>query len=82
MCWCFKSVISFAFGYTPKYKEILNIIPEFIPETFIPGYERQVDPGLLFWWDVNYVNPRIEAFDKLLELYANDSRELLVNKLE
>lgn len=66
MCFYIQNCISFIFNTHIYYDEIKNIIPEFIPETF----------GLTInnnnhWWNINDINSRIKAFDKLIEIYKN-----------
>lgn len=48
------------------YYEIRKRIPEFKSETF------NIDPMLwsAFWWPIHDRESRIEAFDKLIEIYS------------
>lgn len=48
------------------YDEIRKRIPEFKPETF------NIDPMLwsVFWWPIHDRESRINAFDKLIEIYS------------
>lgn len=33
--------------------------------------------GLEFWWEVDDIEPRIKAFDKLIGIYENIDREFV-----
>jgi hypothetical protein len=33
--------------------------------------------GLEFWWDINSIGSRINAFDKLIKVYENSDREFV-----
>ena len=63
MCQSFSWVNNIAYS---NYTKIRERIPEFKPETF------DVDPELLndFWWRISDRDSRIEAFDKLIEIYS------------
>lgn len=62
MCFCFERVESSFLCY----KDIVKRIPEFTPHTF----------GLPFiginsaWWDISDRESRINAFNKLIEIYS------------
>ena len=82
MCWCIKVIANqdkhpleqSRRGQVP-YASIVAQIPEFNPEFFNAKPRRKwvksSNVGLEFWWDVECVEPRIKAFDILIELYEN-----------
>lgn len=62
MCYCFMEVEpSFHF-----YEDIVNEIPEFKPSTF----GLYIDDIKGCWWDVYDRASRINAFNKLIEIYS------------
>ena len=62
MCFCFRRVEPSFFCY----KNIVKEIPEFTPSTF-SIYVHNVS-GM--WWCVSDVKSRIDAFNKLIEIYS------------
>lgn len=66
MCFYIQTCINFIFNTYIYYSEIKYIIPEFIPETFGLNVEYNH-----LWWDTEDINSRINAFDKLIEIYKN-----------
>ena len=89
MCWCIKTIASkeksrieqSSKGH-PSYVVIRNNIPEFTPyflnaDIFYTAYLHPFCVGLSFWWSVEKTQPRIEAFDKLIELYENSDKEFV-----
>ena len=90
MCWCIKVVANLNKsreeqrdrGQIP-YASIKSQIPEFNP-WYLKAYKaeylainRHLQEGLEFWWDVECVEPRIKAFDTLIELYEDIDREFV-----
>lgn len=90
MCWCIKVVANEGKskeeqrdkGHVP-YASIKAQIPEFNP-FYLKSYKvqyfainQQLSVGLEFWWDVECVEPRIKAFDTLIELYEDIDREFV-----
>lgn len=63
MCYCFMYVDHDKYGC---YDKIQKRIPEFKPSTF------NVDPNDIkgAWWSAGNRKSRIEAFDKLIEIYS------------
>lgn len=62
MCRCFMSA-------EPSflcYKDIVKIIPEFTPPTF--GIHK-IHP-ISYWWDISDRESRVNAFNKLIEIYS------------
>jgi hypothetical protein len=90
MCWCIKVVANEGKsreeqrdrGQIP-YASIKSQIPEFNPwylkshKAEYLAINRHLQEGLEFWWDVDCVEPRIKAFDILIELYENIDREFV-----
>ena len=90
MCWCIKVVANEGKskeeqrdrGHVP-YISIKAQIPEFNPwylEAHKAEYltnNRYLQEGLEFWWDVECVEPRIKAFNKLIKLYEGIDREFV-----
>ena len=80
MCWCIKVVANEGKsreeqrdrGQIP-YASIKSQIPEFNPwylkshKAEYLAINRHLQEGLEFWWDVDCVEPRIKAFDTLIE---------------
>ena len=66
MCFYIQNCINFIFNTYICYTEIKNIIPEFAPETFGSTVNHNN-----FWWNVDDIDSRIKAFDKLIEIYKN-----------
>jgi hypothetical protein len=62
MCCCFRKVEP-SFNC---YEDIVNEIPEFKPSTF--GLYINDTNG--FWWSIYDRQSRIDAFDKLIEIYS------------
>jgi hypothetical protein len=62
MCCCFY-LVNPSFS---SYKDIVNKIPEFKPSTF--GLYIKDIKGC--WWDTRDRESRINAFNKLLEIYS------------
>lgn len=58
----------------PSYKKIKHFIPEYYPE-FFETHEIEYDEELNnsaeegYWWHIPDREPRIKAFDKLIEIY-------------
>ena len=91
MCWCIKVVANESKskeeqrdrGHIP-YASIKAQIPEFNP-FYLNASEVQCKilshpflvVGLEFWWEVTDVEPRINAFNTLIELYENIDREFV-----
>ena len=90
MCWCIKTIANKGKsrieqnnkGHVP-YKIIKAQIPEFSP-TYLKSYKVEyfasrpyLQIGLEFWWDVDDTESRIKAFDKLIELYENSTKEFV-----
>ena len=66
MCFYIQTCINYILKIYIDYNKIKNIIPEFIPETFGLNVE-----GSMFWWNIEDIDSRIKAFDKLIEIYKN-----------
>lgn len=63
MCHCFYIIV-----YTwENYTDIVKTIPEFKPATF--GIDTDPEKGKP-WWSRHDVYSRMEAFDKLIEIYS------------
>lgn len=90
MCWAIKIVASQHKtreelrdkGHVP-YAEIVKQIPEFNP-FYLKAHRAQelaaninLTVGLEFWWDVKLVEPRINAFDKLIKVYENSDKKFV-----
>lgn len=90
MCWCIK--VTANEGKTKQdqnYKEyvpysvIVSQIPEFNPYFFeapiiyLLKAGTYFEIGLDFWWDVNFTEPRINAFNKLIKVYENSDKEFV-----
>jgi hypothetical protein len=89
MCWAIKVVANQhktreeqRKGHVP-YAEIVKQIPEFNP-FYLKAHRAQelaininLTVGLEFWWDVELVEPRIKAFDTLIEIYEDYNREFV-----
>ena len=90
MCWCIKVVANQDKtreeqrdkGHVP-YPSVKAQIPEFNPfylnahKAEYLATNRQLHEGLEFWWDINYVEPRIKAFNTLIELYKDCDKEFI-----
>ena len=90
MCWCIKVVANETKsreeqrdkGQVP-YASIKAQIPEFNPwylkahKAEYLAINRHLQEGLEFWWDVELVEPRINAFDTLIEIYEDIDREFV-----
>lgn len=90
MCWCIKVVAYLNLneeqqrskGYVP-YASIKAQIPEFNPwylkahEAEYLAINRHLQEGLEFWWHIKCVEPRIKAFDTLIEIYEDIDREFV-----
>lgn len=89
MCWAIKIVANQhktreeqRKGHVP-YAEIVKQIPEFNPwylkahKAEYLAINRHLQEGLEFWWDVECVEPRIKAFDTLIEIYEDIDREFV-----
>lgn len=63
MCHCFMLV---DFEKYANYEQIRRRIPEFKPETF-NAYPENVYTN---WWHPKSIEPRIKAFNKLIEIYS------------
>jgi hypothetical protein len=61
MCICFYK----ASGSFFLYEDLVKVIPEFTPSTF--GVNSSAIGG---WWNRNDKISRINAFDKLIEIYS------------
>lgn len=86
MCWCIKVIANEGKtrheqsnkGHVP-YASIKAQIPEFNPD-YLEGTVKilpNLEVGLEFWWDVDSIRPRINAFDKLIELYKDSDKEFI-----
>lgn len=91
MCWCIKVIANEGksreeqrdMGHIP-YACIEAQIPEFNPY-YLNAPEVQCKilsnpflvAGLEFWWEVTEVEPRIKAFDTLIEIYENTDKEFV-----
>jgi hypothetical protein len=62
MCYCFRAVNC---GKYLGWKDIHKVIPEFIPQTF----GRDI-PSRGAWWNISDRESRINAFNKLIEIYS------------
>ena len=71
MCFYIQQSLKSIFNIYVYYSKIKDIIPEFIPETF--GVNIEYD---FYWWNVEDVDSRINAFDKLIEIYKNKLKVL------
>ena len=90
ICWCIKVVANLNKsreeqrdrGHIP-YASIKAQIPEFDPwylkahKAEYLAINRHLQEGLEFWWDIKCVEPRIKAFDILIELYEDIDREFV-----
>ena len=90
MCWCIKVIANegksreerLNKGHIP-YTSIKAQIPEFNPwylkahKAEYLAINRHLQEGLEFWWDIECVEPRIKAFDTLIELYENSDKEFV-----
>lgn len=90
MCWCIRVVAYLnvneeqqrSKGYIP-YTSIKSQIPEFNPwylkahKAEYLAINRHLQEGLEFWWDIECVEPRIKAFDTLIEIYEDIDREFV-----
>lgn len=90
MCWCIKVIANqdkhpleqSRRGQVP-YTSIKAQIPEFNP-WYLKAHKaehlainRHLQEGLEFWWNVECVEPRIKAFDQLIEIYEDIDREFV-----
>lgn len=87
MCWCIKVAANSIYNRKqqsekghPTYCVIQENIPEFTPQFL--GYDKLYKPnlynfsiGLEFWWLVEETKPRIEAFNKLIDIYKDSNKE-------
>ena len=90
MCWCIKVVANEGKskeeqrdrGQVP-YAVIVAQIPEFNPRQLKAHKAeylaicKHLQAGLEFWWDIDCIEPRIKAFDTLIELYEDIDREFV-----
>ena len=90
MCWCIKVIANLNKskeeqrdkGHIP-YSSIKAQIPEFnprylkAPKAEYLAINKHLQEGLEFWWDVELVKPRINAFDTLIEIYEDIDREFV-----
>ena len=90
MCWCIRDVAYLnvneeqrrSKGYIP-YASIKAQIPEFNPwylkahKAEYLAINRHLQEGLELWWDIECVEPRIKAFDTLIEIYEDIDREFV-----
>jgi hypothetical protein len=72
MCVCIKNAIYEDVSCVPK--ELIN---KNIPE-FNPKFLEATTPDKPFWWPVSEHEPRIKAFDKLIELYKDSDKEFIL----
>ena len=90
MCWCIKVVANqdkhpleqSRRGQVP-YASIKAQIPEFNPR-YLKAHKaeylainRHLQEGLEFWWDIKCIEPRINAFNTLIEIYEDIDREFV-----
>lgn len=87
MCWCIKVAANSIYNRKqqsekghPTYCVIQENIPEFIPsflgsDKFFRSDLHNFFIGLEFWWPVEETQPRIEAFDKLIDIYKDSDKE-------
>lgn len=68
MCFYLQEAIDIIFNKYYHYDDLKHLIPEFIPETFGLNVEYNK-----IWWDFDDIDSRINAFDKLIEIYKNKS---------
>lgn len=68
MCNCFFIVVFTWHNYT----DIVKTIPEFKPATF--GIDTDPEKGKP-WWNRHDWYSRMEAFDKLIEIYTRDENK-------
>lgn len=66
ICYYIQNCIHYVFNIYICYAEIKDIIPEFIPETFGLNVDHNNH-----WWNIDDIDSRIKAFDKLIEIYKN-----------
>ena len=71
MCVCIKKAINEDFSCISD--ELIN---KNIPE-FNPKFLEATTPDKPFWWPVSEHEPRIKAFDTLIELYENSDKEFV-----
>lgn len=90
MCWCIKVIANkdkhpleqSRRGQVP-YASIKAQIPEFNPwylkahKAEYLAINRHLQEGLEFWWDIECVEPRIKAFDTLIEIYEDTDKEFV-----
>ena len=90
MCWCIKVVANLNKSREEQrdrgqiaYVSIKSQIPEFNP-WYLKAHKaeylaicRHLQAGLEFWWDIDCIEPRIKAFDTLIELYENSDKEFV-----
>ena len=72
MCICIKSAINEDF-FCVTDKLINKNIPEFNPK-----FLEATTPDRPFWWPLDIHEPRIKAFDKLIELYKDSDKEFVL----
>lgn len=77
MCYCIKVAASHDGGRSyPSYSSILDNIPEFNPFS-LHGTKIPTTPGLDFWWDVESVDSRVDAFEALKTIYTGSKKEFI-----
>lgn len=90
MCWCIKVIANEGKtrqeqsnkGHVP-YSSIVAQIPEFNPDFLAGDYHELttrpegISVGLCFWWNIIRTDVRIDAFDKLIELYKDSDKEFI-----
>ena len=72
MCTCIKKAINRNIDCVPN-KLINKNIPEFNTK-----FLEATTPDKPFWWPVSEHEPRIKAFDKLIELYKDSDKEFIL----
>ena len=90
MCWCIKVIANegktrheqIHKGYVP-HSVIVSQIPEFnpyfleAPIAYVTELDAHFKIGLAFWWNIDSIESRINAFDKLIKLYENSDKEFV-----
>lgn len=75
MCECIKCVCRLNFIKYTTLRCIPQNIPEFNYLYLVHSECMMVIPIHDYWWDIDDKQSRIEAFDKLIDLYKNSNKE-------
>lgn len=75
MCHCFNEVLRDQDNslYSTRYVSYRTLFRNF-PE-FNPTYFKSTNSICGFWWDIEDTESRLKAFDTLIELYKNNTKE-------